>query len=37
METPAAMFKNLYKEIKSEFIRDKFDSEEKNKRMTKKD
>ena len=29
METPAAIFKNLCKEIKTEFIQAKLDSEEK--------
>ena len=37
METPAAMFRNLCKEIKTEFIRAKLDFEEKRKRVAKKD
>ena len=32
METPATMFKNLCKEIETEFIGPKFDSEEKAKK-----
>ena len=36
METPATMFKNLCKEIKTEFIRAKFDSEEKAREWPRK-
>ena len=37
METPAAKFKNLCKEIETGFISAKFDFEEKSQRIVKKD
>jgi len=36
METPAAMFKSLCKEIETEFIRAKLDSEEKAREWQRK-